>query len=260
MLYPTMPPTYFFALHFALHGQALHRAATADVSAEALVVRAAAVDVDVGYGVSRAVEGAGVLRGGVPYRRPVVGAFGQGDVRRQGGVQLEVVPARVHEGGEEAELIGRAEEADGGVVGTRFPGRGEEVLQFGRPVCQRGQAGGGAGACLVVVGEAGFRIVDHDGDVHRLEVVRVQVLEGAGGRAVGGAALGAEHLVVGGVATVEGAGVVVSHDAAGVAAGSVHRACAGAGDEGAVVVSHDAAGVAAGSGHCYRLLQATRVP
>ena len=110
-----------------------------------------------------------------------------------------------------------------------------------------------------MVGEAGFRIVD--GEVHLLEVVRVQVLEGAGGRAVGSAALGAEHLVVGGVATVEGAGVVASHDAAGVAAGSVHRARAGAGDEGAVgVVSHDAAGVAVGSGHCYRLLQATRVP
>ena len=102
------------ALHLALHAQALHRAAAIDVSEEALVVRAAAVDVDAGYGESRTVEGAGVLLGGVPYRRPVVGAFGQGDVLRQGGVQLEVVPAHVHEGSEAADLIGCAEDADGG--------------------------------------------------------------------------------------------------------------------------------------------------
>ena len=102
-----------------------------------------------------------------------------------------------------------------------------------------------------MVGEAGFRIVDYDGEVHLLEVVLVQVLKGTDAIAVGSAALSAEHLVVGGVATGEGAVVVLSRDAADVAAGSGHRARAVAGGESAgVIVSRDAAYVAVAR-HCY---------
>ena len=244
------------ALHAARHGQVLHRALSVDVSEEALAVVVRAVDGEAGDGVSRTVEGAGVLPV-IPHRRPVAaslfGGGGQGDVRRQGGIQLVVVPACIHEGGEEAELVGRAEEADGGAVGTRFLGQGEEAFQSGHFSLQRGQAAGGvAGHVEVGVLSSRCLTVGHDGEVHLHEVVRVQVLEGADGHAVGRAALGAEHLVVGGVAGVEEAVVVVSRDAAGVATGSGHRTGADAGGEGAlVVVSHDAAGVATGSGHCY---------
>ena len=242
------------ALHAARHGQVLHRAVPVDASEEALFVVVRVVDGEAFDGVSCTVEGAGV--GGLigPYRRPVasslLGGGGQGDVCRHGGVQLEVDSAHVHEGGEEAELVSRAEEADWGAVFTQVAGQGEEAFQFGRPVRQRGQAGGGAGACLVVVGEAGFPIVGHDGEVHLREVVLVQVLKGADRHVVGGAALGAKHFVVGGVTGVEGAVVVVSRDAAGIAAGSGHCCLVDAGVEGAGVMSRDAAGAVVALHRC----------
>ena len=140
------------------------------------------VDVDAGYGVSRTVEGAGVLCGGVPYRRPVVGADGQGDFRRQGGVQLEVVFAHVHEGGEDFKLIGCADRVVGLPVRACAVG-GEEVGYLGLSGGQCGQGALGGAAGLVVVEELlawVFLVPLEDGKVPGVQVYVVQVLEGAG--------------------------------------------------------------------------------
>ena len=259
------------ALHAALHGEVPHGGGAgaveiAGASEEALVVRPRAVYFEVGDGVPLAVEGAEVGVAVVrPYRHPVGGAGGaavcvagygqsfQVDVRRQFGIQLEVVSALAHEGGEVLQAFEGAYPVEGGAVGARAVDGEAEFCLSRRSVLQCGRVGGGGGgggsslSGFVVVGALLVRrrrcrvVIGEDGEVQGGQVVGVQVLDGAGAVVAAGAAAaaGAEDGVLAvGVAVGEGASGVASRHLAA-------RVCGVAGDEGAAVASHHAAGEAA---------------